>query len=53
MYGKLFRTWVARGHTLPGVPDPEWHRLTSYRHHQEETERTLRILRLQKIMPVG
>ncbi|MFI2782623.1 hypothetical protein [Streptomyces sp. ALB3] len=51
MYGELSRLWAARGSTLPGVPDPEWHRLVSYRHHQEETERTLRILRLQKNTP--
>ncbi len=53
MYGELIRRWAARGKTLPGAPDPEWRRLTSYRHHQEETERTLRILRLQKSTPVG
>jgi len=53
MYGELIRRWAARGKTLPGVPDPEWRRLISYRHHQEETERTLRILRLQKSTPIG
>jgi len=53
MFRKLSRLWAARGRTLPGVPDPDWHRLASYRHHQEETERTLRILRLQESMPIG
>lgn len=53
MYGDLIRLWAARGSTLPGVPDPEWHRLISYWHHQEETERTLRILHLQKSTPIG
>lgn len=53
MFGKLIRLWAARGRTLPGVPDPEWHRLSSYRNHLEETERTLRMLRLQKNTPIG
>lgn len=52
-FRKLSRLWAARGRTLPGVPDPDWHRLASYRHHQEETERTLRILHLQESMPIG
>ncbi|GAA2930116.1 hypothetical protein GCM10010518_16090 [Kitasatospora cinereorecta] len=53
MYGQLIRLWTARGSTLPGVPDPEWQRLVSYRHHQEETERTLRILHLRDTTPLA
>ncbi|MEU1124656.1 hypothetical protein ABZ371_14070 [Streptomyces sp. NPDC005899] len=50
IYEELLRRWAARGNALPGMPDPEWLRLTSYRHHQEETERTLRMLHLQAIL---
>ncbi len=47
LYGELVNLWAARGATLPGAPDPDWRRLVSYRHFQEETEETLRMLRLQ------
>lgn len=47
LYAELLRLWAARDATLPGVLDADWRRLTSYRHFHEETEETLRMLRLQ------
>lgn len=47
LYAELLSLWAAREATLPGVLDADWRRLTSYRHFSEETEETLRNLRLQ------
>ncbi|MFF1923562.1 hypothetical protein ACFVW8_23695 [Streptomyces sp. NPDC058221] len=47
LYTELLNLWAAREATLPGVLDADWRRLTSYRHFLEETEETLRNLRLQ------
>lgn len=57
LYAELLSLWAAREATLPGVLDADWRRLTSYRHFHEETEETLRMLRLQgrthKSGPIG
>lgn len=57
LYAELLSIWAAREATLPGVLDADWRRLTSYRHFHEETEETLRMLRLQgrahKSGPIG
>lgn len=37
-----------RGAMLPGVTDPEWDRLASYRAFERETQRTVRMLRLER-----
>lgn len=47
LYAELLGLWAAREATIPGVLDADWRRLTSYRYFSEETEETLRNLRLQ------
>ncbi len=45
LYATLVRTWTERAATVPGVADPEWQRLVSYRCFMEETETALAALR--------
>ncbi|MEV0964388.1 hypothetical protein AB0J25_17670 [Streptomyces sp. NPDC049910] len=40
--------WRARGAMLPGARDPQWDRLTSLHAFEEDTRRTLRMLRLER-----
>ncbi|MFE6686824.1 hypothetical protein ACFVFQ_10145 [Streptomyces sp. NPDC057743] len=45
VYAALLKTWLERSATVPGVADPEWQRLVSYRALMEETEIALNALR--------
>lgn len=45
LYAALVRLWTAHDATVPGVADPEWQRLVSYRCLMEETETALAALR--------
>ncbi|MFB7631494.1 hypothetical protein ACFC0M_11180 [Streptomyces sp. NPDC056149] len=45
VYAGLLKTWLERSATVPGVADPEWQRLVSYRALMEETEIALNALR--------
>ncbi|MFE7311954.1 hypothetical protein ACFU7T_02390 [Streptomyces sp. NPDC057555] len=45
VYAGLVRIWTERCATVPGVADPEWQRLVSYRALMEETEIALTALR--------
>ncbi|GAA2653297.1 hypothetical protein [Streptomyces lunalinharesii] len=45
LYAGLVRIWTERSATVPGVADPEWQRLVSYRALMEETELALTALR--------
>ncbi|WP_030800131.1 hypothetical protein [Streptomyces sp. NRRL S-337] len=45
VYAALVRLWTERAATVPGVADPEWQRLVSYRALMEETETALTALR--------
>ncbi|AWK12957.1 hypothetical protein DDQ41_16735 [Streptomyces spongiicola] len=48
LYGQLVSEWRARGAMLPGARDPQWDRLTSLHAFEEDTRRTLRMLRLER-----
>ncbi|WP_234042443.1 hypothetical protein [Streptomyces marianii] len=48
VYGQLVSEWRARGAMLPGARDPQWDRLVSLRAFEEDTQRTLRMLRLER-----
>ncbi|MFF2807358.1 hypothetical protein ACFVT2_09260 [Streptomyces sp. NPDC058000] len=45
VYAGLVKIWTERAATVPGVADPEWQRLVSYRALMEETELALTALR--------
>ncbi|MFE0381970.1 hypothetical protein ACFW1M_41900 [Streptomyces inhibens] len=45
LYAGLAKLWTERDATVPGVADPEWQRLVSYRALMEETETALTALR--------
>ncbi|KUL33629.1 hypothetical protein ADL22_32720, partial [Streptomyces sp. NRRL F-4489] len=45
LYAGLVKIWTERSATVPGVADPEWQRLVSYRALMEETENALTALR--------
>ncbi|MGD3106065.1 hypothetical protein [Streptomyces sp. YGL11-2] len=45
VYAGLVKIWAERSATVPGVADPEWQRLVSYRALMEETETALAALR--------
>ncbi|MDT0457890.1 hypothetical protein RM550_19475 [Streptomyces sp. DSM 41527] len=45
VYAGLVKQWTDRAATVPGVADPEWQRLVSYRALMEETETALTALR--------
>ncbi|MEK2473958.1 MULTISPECIES: hypothetical protein [Streptomyces] len=45
VYAGLVKIWTERCATVPGVADPEWQRLVSYRALMEETELALTALR--------
>lgn len=45
LYAGMAKLWTERARTVPGVADPEWQRLVSYRALMEETERALTALR--------
>ncbi|WP_438489323.1 hypothetical protein [Streptomyces sp. S186] len=45
VYAGLVQIWAERSATVPGVADPEWQRLVSYRALMEETENALTALR--------
>ncbi|MEI5131030.1 hypothetical protein RB199_01240 [Streptomyces libani] len=45
VYAGLVKQWTERAATVPGVADPEWQRLVSYRALMEETESALTALR--------
>ncbi|MER6050007.1 hypothetical protein K2224_21065 [Streptomyces sp. BHT-5-2] len=45
LYAGLVKIWAERSATVPGVADPEWQRLVSYRALMEETENALTALR--------
>lgn len=48
VYVQLVSEWRARGAMLPGARDPQWDRLVSLRAFEEDTQRTLRMLRLER-----
>ncbi|AWI28243.1 hypothetical protein [Streptomyces tirandamycinicus] len=48
LYGQLVSEWRARGAMLPGARDPQWDRLASLHAFEEDTRRTLRMLRLER-----
>ncbi|MCZ7459067.1 hypothetical protein [Streptomyces sp. WMMC940] len=48
---QLVSEWRARGAMLPGARDPQWDRLVSLRAFEEDTRRTLRMLRLERDPP--
>ncbi|MEU2160642.1 hypothetical protein QRN89_18450 [Streptomyces chengbuensis] len=48
LYLQLVSEWRARGAMLPGARDPQWERLASLRAFEEDTQRTLRMLRLER-----
>ncbi|WP_254076720.1 hypothetical protein [Streptomyces pacificus] len=48
LYGQLLSEWQARGAMLPGARDPQWDRLASPHAFEEDTRRTLRMLRLER-----
>lgn len=45
LYAELVASWSACAATVPGVPDSEWQRLTSYQSFLCEVESVLRDLR--------
>lgn len=45
VFAGLVKQWTERAATVPGVADPEWQRLVSYRALMEETETALTALR--------
>ncbi|MBT2408525.1 MULTISPECIES: hypothetical protein [unclassified Streptomyces] len=51
LFDQLAREWQARGATVPGLPDPVWDELISYKHFQRETQDTLRSLHLDSADP--
>ncbi|MEU2432562.1 hypothetical protein ABZ611_24195 [Streptomyces sp. NPDC007861] len=55
LYVQLIAEWRARGAMLPGTRDLEWDRLASSWAFEEETQRTLRMLRLERdpVAPSG
>ncbi|MFJ6947887.1 hypothetical protein ACISU4_25115 [Streptomyces wuyuanensis] len=48
LYVQLVSEWRARGAMLPGARDLQWDRLASLRAFEEDTQRTLRMLRLER-----
>lgn len=45
LYAELVASWTASSATVPGIPDSEWQRLTSYQSFLREVESVLRDLR--------
>lgn len=45
LYAELVASWTASAATVPGIPDSEWQRLTSYQSFLREVESVLRDLR--------
>ncbi|WP_392670082.1 hypothetical protein [Streptomyces sp. LN785] len=45
LYAELVARWTACAATVPGVPDSEWQRLTSYQSFLRDVESVLRDLR--------
>lgn len=45
LYAELVASWAASAATVPGIPDSEWQRLTSYQSFLCEVESVLRDLR--------
>ncbi|MCX4512149.1 hypothetical protein OHA27_17935 [Streptomyces sp. NBC_01619] len=48
LYVQLVAEWRARGAMLPGARDLQWDRLASSRAFEEDTQRTLCMLRLER-----
>ncbi|AVZ75017.1 hypothetical protein SLUN_25340 [Streptomyces lunaelactis] len=48
LYAQLVAEWRARGAMLPGARDLQWDRLASGRAFEEDTQRTVRMLRLER-----